>query len=151
MDQFRLLYLSQPPAGLDADGVEALVREIRIKSLHNNAARRLTGVLAYSERLFAQALEGDEADVNATFARICADGRHHDVHVVHAGRVLGRAFGDWSMAFARVPPDVDLRHMRPTAMVRFLLEAAQNCGGVRALPGHGLAPEARRRTDLGLS
>jgi hypothetical protein len=151
MQVFRLLYLSTPPAGLDADGLEALVRDIRIASLRNNAARHLTGVLAYSEVLFAQALEGDESDVAETFARIRADSRHRDIHVVHAGHVSGRAFPDWAMAFARVGAECDLRSARPSAMVRVLLEAAQKCEGVRALPGHGLAPEARRRTDLGLS
>jgi hypothetical protein len=44
-------------------------------------------------------LEGPEAAVLATYARIQADPRHRACVLLSCATVAERAFGDWSMAF----------------------------------------------------
>jgi hypothetical protein len=130
----RVLYVSKPAAGLDRDGIEALLSPVRERALVHNAQHHLTGALAYSENCFAQALEGEEAIVEALMAKIARDPRHSDVQVVDRREVSNRAFPDWAMAFC--PEDgFSAFDMAPRDLVRHLIEAAQHCNKVRAIPG----------------
>ena len=135
----RVLYVSKPAAGLDRDGIEALMGPVRERALVHNAQHHLTGALVYSETGFAQALEGDEAEVEALMAKIARDPRHSEVQVVDKRAVSNRAFPDWAMAFC--PQDgFSAFDMQPRDLVRHLIEAAQHCNKVRAIPG--IAPAA---------
>lgn len=64
-----------------------------------NQAIGVTGVLMYQEGAFLQFLEGGSGAVDATFARIGADGRHQHVVTLVRADVETRAFPDWSMGF----------------------------------------------------
>lgn len=64
-----------------------------------NATCGVTGLLLYSDASFLQVLEGEEADVRATFARIRDDPRHQDLAVLADGPVARRRYPDWSMGF----------------------------------------------------
>lgn len=151
MALFRLMYRSSPPPGLSESALTDLVHDIRLQCLARNSAAELTGILAYSTLAFIQGLEGDESVVSELYQRIQADRRHSDVITISARVVMGRAFPDWSMAFAPMSPPVQLQDMTPKDVLRFLIDAQQFCQGVRTLPGRGLPPEARMRTDLGIT
>ncbi len=130
----RVLYVSKPMPGLDRDSIEALMAPVRERALVHNAQHHLTGALAYSETCFAQALEGDEDEVEALMAKIARDSRHSELQIIDRREVSNRAFPDWAMAFC--PQDgFSAFDMPPRDLVRHLIEAAQHCNKVRAIPG----------------
>lgn len=145
---FRLIYVSTPPPGLDEDGLDDLVHNIREQCLGHNSRQHLTGVLVYSLQAFIQSLEGEESRVLDLYARIKADKRHSDVQQILGAEAKGRAFPDWSMAFVPMGPPAHLRSMPARDVLRFLIHAEQFCQGIRTLPGRGLPPEARLFHEL---
>ncbi|MCL4673378.1 MAG: BLUF domain-containing protein [Sphingomonadaceae bacterium] len=62
-----------------------------------NAVLGVTGMLAYNGAHFMQLLEGEEAAVEATLARIAADPRHAGLVVIRRETRAGRECPDWSM------------------------------------------------------
>lgn len=90
----RLLYVSTAADALTAPELEAILRTAQAR----NAALGLTGLLVFTGRHFMQLLEGEPDAVEAVFAAICADERHHDVAKLIAEPAQDRAFPDWSMA-----------------------------------------------------
>jgi hypothetical protein len=74
------------------------LQAILAQSQRNNAAHGVTGMLCHYDGSFLQFLEGDEADVAATFARIGRDPRHRDLLEVYRQPVDERAFSEWAMA-----------------------------------------------------
>jgi hypothetical protein len=94
---FRAIYVSAASHDL-TDGALAAILDV---SRRNNAARGVTGALAYHDRAFVQALEGSEAAVEALLATIARDPRHTGVTVCDRARVDERAFGAWSMGWVR--------------------------------------------------
>jgi hypothetical protein len=92
----QLLYASNTHR--DVSG--AVLEDILAVSRRNNAACGVTGMLLYSDGGFMQVLEGEDAAVAATYARVCADKRHWNAMVM-LDRDAPRAFGAWSMGFER--------------------------------------------------
>ncbi len=96
---YRLVYYSQNMImGLDEE-VEAAVQQILETSQRNNAAVAVTGALMFTDGLFAQILEGQQAEVERVFERIQLDERHGEVHLLSFGPVESRIFARWAMAF----------------------------------------------------
>lgn len=88
----RALY---PPAEL-----ERLLSEWRVA----NARRAITGLLLVQGRACFQVLEGFPDAVEALFARIEGDPRHHHVVRLLHRQIDQRQFGDWSMKLSRAAP-----------------------------------------------
>ncbi len=86
----QLCYSSRCTAGVDVD-------DILQRSRHNNAVDGITGLLWHDDGMFLQVLEGPETSVAATYARIAADPRHHDLMILSDRPVDAREFGYWSM------------------------------------------------------
>lgn len=97
---YHLLYCSQ---AVRVFGEEQLA-DLLEHSLAWNAQHAITGLLCYGNGHFVQVLEGEAAAVEALFARIRADRRHHQVHVLSRGVGPARRFEDWRMAFAKSQP-----------------------------------------------
>ncbi len=102
---FRLAYVSRNLGVADAAGLEAILAVSR----RNNARDGVTGALLFSERCFAQVLEGPLAAVSQTFERIQLDERHGEVTVLLSERGAARRFGDWAMAYAGEDGDARAR------------------------------------------
>jgi hypothetical protein len=68
-------------------------------SRRNNERAGVSGLLLAGGRRFLQALEGPEAAVMATYARISADPRHFAVVQLACRQVEARQFGAWAMGF----------------------------------------------------
>lgn len=68
-------------------------------SRRNNPQADVTGLLLAGGRRFLQALEGPEAAVMATYARIAADPRHFAIVQLSCRLVEARQFGNWAMGF----------------------------------------------------
>lgn len=95
---YRLIYISRfRPRTLQSSASDC-TGEIARHARARNDELDLTGALIGTKNHFAQILEGEEVTVRSMMARICADRRHDLVKVISEGRVVARAFRDWSMA-----------------------------------------------------
>lgn len=94
-----LVYVSHATA----EQTEAEVERLLLDSRRNNARDGITGVLLHRDGSFMQCLEGAEAAVRRTFARIQADHRHDGVIVLLDEPIDARSFPDWTMG-----------HLQPT-------------------------------------
>ena len=93
-----LLYVSRSTLLLPQQGDE--VDEIVAVSLRRNPALEVTGALVFTERLFAQNLEGPDSALDALMDSIRRDPRHRDVEIVYRQPIPARRFDTWAMAYA---------------------------------------------------
>ena len=94
---YHLLYCSQATQPFGEEQLADLLEH----SLLHNEKQQITGLLCYGNGHFVQVLEGGAPEVEAVFARIARDRRHHQVHVLSCGVGPARRFADWRMAFAK--------------------------------------------------
>ncbi len=115
----QLVYISTARGPID---MAAILRVSR----RNNARDAITGLRYHDGRRFLQALEGKDAAIEATFARISADERHRAVVVLSRRTVETREFGPWEMAERRSDSDGEalMRQVEP-----LLATAAPNVRG----------------------
>ena len=88
----RLIYASratEPDAGV--------IESILAQSRSHNPGCGITGILCHGGGIFMQALEGGRPAVNALYARLLKDPRHHDVVLLHYEEIRERRFGSWTM------------------------------------------------------
>ncbi|MGE0746800.1 MAG: BLUF domain-containing protein [Rhodospirillales bacterium] len=95
MAHIQLLYVSSATVRIS----DAMVEEILAVSRRNNAGASVTGMLLTCGDNFFQVLEGGEAAVDETFARIGRDRRHRRVDVLLRLPAEQRMFAEWSMGF----------------------------------------------------
>ena len=91
----QLVYISSIRRDATVDPATLLAQSRR-----NNARARITGLLFFDGKRFLQALEGDDAQVEATFARIQQDDRHHALVILSDRDIAAREFGEWAMAYS---------------------------------------------------
>ncbi len=126
----RVVYASATHETFSAAELAELLRLARV----NNSRLGVSGLLLFHEGSFLQVLEGDAQVVDALYAKIAADPRHHQLVLLGRFEVEERAFADWSMGALELNVLGD-----PTleGLSEFLR------GGVLALQGD---PELMRRT-----
>lgn len=73
-------------------------------SLAGERRQQLTGALVYSNKRFIQLLEGEQAVLEAAYARICWDPRHQHLCQVAHYPIAARYFPDWPLAFQSLSP-----------------------------------------------
>lgn len=107
----QIIYVSTLRQGVvpDTAGIGAASRR-------RNAEHRLTSMLFFDGHRFLQALEGEAGAVEATFARIAADPRHHALIRLSNRRIDRREFGTEGMAY-RAPRQADLAAMARMAIL----------------------------------
>lgn len=91
---WRLTYVSRPTPGCDT---RAAIQDVLVSSQTRNGRDRITGALVLFAGRYVQTLEGPRDKVEATFARIAADRRHHDVVLVASGAAKARRYAGWAM------------------------------------------------------
>lgn len=91
----RIVYVSFATKPFEEKDLLHLLAKCR----SNNTEQQITGQLIYSEGTFMQVLEGPRDTVDATFARIKKDTRHHHVTLIERVTIDERQFGEWSMGF----------------------------------------------------
>lgn len=106
MALIHLIYVSSARAGL---GTEDLTNILASSDQHNTRLH-VTGMLLYVNSSFMQALEGEEAAVDETYARIKLDSRHTGVILIERAPIHVRSFGRWSMGF-KSQNAADLAHL----------------------------------------
>ena len=117
----QLVYISSIKRNAAVDPATILAQSRR-----NNARARITGLLFFDGKRFLQALEGDDAQVDATFARIQQDDRHHALVILSNRSIEAREFGEWAMAYNAPGED------NPAALDRVARLAANADATVRA-------------------
>lgn len=95
---YSLAYESQASVPLTEPDLLDLLGRSRAK----NARLGISGILLYRQGTFLQVLEGPRAEVDALYATISADSRHHAVDTVLVEDRRERRFPDWTMGFADV-------------------------------------------------
>lgn len=88
-----LIYVSVASQVLTAAQVQAIAEH----AAEENAAREVTGMLAFNSRSFMQLLEGDGGAVLDTMRRIEADPRHESITYIRQQQREARECPDWSM------------------------------------------------------
>jgi FAD-dependent sensor of blue light len=108
----RLTYFSRNNVDRLGGPVQDRIHDILIESVANNRRDDVTGALIHDDKWFAQALEGPETKVSATFERILRDARHSDVRLIKMQPVPARRFAAcWMACVARNDDNADLfRH-----------------------------------------
>lgn len=107
----RLVYVSCSGRPVRLEEAETIAKCAAAR----NAAVAISGFLLYTPGHFMQALEGEPAVVDATFARIARDPRHHRVQRLCVGPVEQRRFAAWSMGFAFFGPAERRSELEPDA------------------------------------
>ena len=100
MDLVQLVYYSRNLLTDDDKGQLKLLREILSIARQKNVERDVTGYLIFDKSWFIQILEGDRAQVRATYERIARDPRHTGVTLLDTKPVRQRTFSQWSMGGA---------------------------------------------------
>lgn len=88
------VYVSSAPRVQD----QLSLGEILVQARGNNARDGITGVLCVFDSNFIQVLEGEEAAVNRTFAKIQMDPRHRNILELYNEPIGDRIYGEWTMA-----------------------------------------------------
>ena len=89
----HLLYRSVSKGELPTKQLQAILE----KSKANNARDEISGILVYRGKMFLQLIEGSDAAVAKTFARIRTDNRHYDVGIMMKIETEARIFPHWTM------------------------------------------------------
>lgn len=112
MKQILYASVNAQPGWQPAD-VVAILEESR----HNNALDGITGLLWTDGHRFLQVIEGGEEAVDACYARICADTRHHAIVTILDRTVDRREFGYWAMAHKTAEALADVHDQRVRRMM----------------------------------
>jgi hypothetical protein len=105
-----LLYVSESCLSWPEDSHE--IDEIVAAARRRNEELSITGALIYTRTHFAQALEGEAADLEPVMASIRQDVRHRNIHLVSDEMLDARCFPSWTMAYSGPSFYVD-RQIRP--------------------------------------
>lgn len=89
----QLIYTSIAAPGIDGGDVFKIVETAALK----NRSRDITGVLAFIEGRFFQAVEGPGEELNRLMCDLRHDRRHHSIKIMWRRRIAARQFEFWNM------------------------------------------------------
>ncbi len=97
----RMIYVSTAVGPVTTAVTGTILRSAQA----HNAANGITGVLCQGRGVYLQVLEGERSKVDALYARITIDKRHHQVVLRQQEDISRRRYGKWAMAH------VDMGHL----------------------------------------
>jgi hypothetical protein len=89
----QIVYISTAKINLSRAEVEVMLTRARARNLQND----VTGLIFFNGQRFLQALEGEEAVVRRTYARIAANPNHFAMVLLSERQIDRREFGPWAM------------------------------------------------------
>ena len=107
---YYILYVSQAKKPMNEQELADLLEVSR----RNNIRDEITGLLIYKQwreddrANFLQLLEGPREAVEAAYAKITKDSRHHTIIGLEKGEIEARNFSEWAMGFKNLETE-DLR------------------------------------------
>lgn len=84
------------------DFSDAELLDILTVADEKNKKLGITGMLLYKNKNFLQVLEGEAEVVDALYAKIQKDPRHHSVMTILRRKIKEREFGNWTMSFVNL-------------------------------------------------
>ena len=90
----RLIYVSTAVGPITTAVTGTILRSAQA----HNAAHGITGVLCQGQGAYLQVLEGERMKLDALYARILVDKRHHNIELRQVEDIARRRYGKWSMA-----------------------------------------------------
>ena len=97
MNLIQLIYMSTL-----RNNDESVLPAILESAVRYNTRDNITGMLLCADGCLMQVLEGEPASVRATFERIEADPRHHDLTLLTDESVAARSFEGWRMGLRQL-------------------------------------------------
>lgn len=94
MNRCRLIYKSVAKADVPSNSE---IRAIAEKASTNNQKNDISGLLLLTGNRFLQVLEGPYREVNALFASIMRDSRHHQIELITFEPLETHYFDKWHM------------------------------------------------------
>jgi len=95
----RLKYISRSTEFMSEEKIQQLAQ----KSIQNNQAKDITGVLVVASGIFFQVIEGPEKAVNALYEKISNDTRHGELLLLNTRiNCETRLFPEWAMKTVRL-------------------------------------------------
>ncbi len=125
----RVIYESRATGSTDS---LLNVATILAESQRNNDRDGLTGALAAHDGRFLQVIEGTPAALDRLMRRLDGDPRHTHISVIDRAPIETRSFEGWSMASARISPelaptlDTILSEPSGQAVIALLLDVVRN-------------------------
>ena len=96
----QMLYISTATGPITTAVTGTILRSAQM----HNPANGITGVLCQGQGVYLKVLEGERSQVEALYARILTDKRHHSVVLRQQADISRRRYGKWAMAH------IDLAH-----------------------------------------
>jgi hypothetical protein len=96
----HLIYMSQATRPLSAKALTCLVDQAGQANVHQH----LSGALVYGNKRFIHLLEGEQAALQAVYARIRQDPRHQHLFTIAAYPIVARYFAESPLAFRLLSP-----------------------------------------------
>jgi hypothetical protein len=100
-------------------------------SVRHNLQNGITGMLLYCRGEIMQVLEGGATQVHETYARICADTRHHRIITLTDTEEPMRHFESWSMGYKYVDASTVAMFPHLAPLFNFRTQADQ----IKGAPG----------------
>ncbi len=92
MSLTQIIYASKP-FGFDTSVLDDILTVSRAR----NSRDDITGTLICRADMYLQLIEGPDAAIQATYARICTDDRHLEINLLMSHSVTERLFPQWAM------------------------------------------------------
>jgi hypothetical protein len=92
---YRIMYMSSAKRFIPDLELEDILETAR----KNNKEKNLTGLLIIKGATFLQCLEGEKADVEEIYKKICKDDRHKDIIELTEEDISNRLFPNWEMGY----------------------------------------------------
>ena len=105
----RLMYASRATESINQESLQSILK----KSVANNPATGVTGVLCFSGNIFLQVLEGGRSQVSALYNRIAQDPRHREVVLLSYDEIGERSFAGWAMG------QVNMGRLNPALLLKY--------------------------------
>lgn len=90
---YRIIYKSRAAGSIDKE----TFRDILYTSLQMNSLHGINGALIATRSSYLQFLEGEEAAVKDTFAKIEQDPRHREIDIIFSSNITSPLFSRWLM------------------------------------------------------
>jgi len=145
LSESALLYVSEL-SDADPAAVDRIVDASRVR----NQRERITGLLMFDGRHFAQWIEGQSKAMDRLLHRLRADARHRQMDVLlFESPGLGRRFPNWAFGYLTIEPNARaierLRGTRGADAMLLFGELAREAGRAYRWPSANWVPFGARR------
>ena len=136
----RMLYVSTATGPITTAVTGTILRSAKAHNVTNG----ITGVLCQGQGVYLQVLEGERSKIEALYARIVQDKRHHNVVLRQQENINRRSYGNWAMAHVDMGllSTAEAAHQHAAAFDPYLATAEKVMARIDALIAAGKVMDA---------